>query len=72
MSNYNIDFAPENLSTFNTLLKYGKIEFWLFIQEHTNTRRKSHKLRLLEKIEIFIKKMRCRAIFFIDNNKKGY
>ena len=24
---YNIDFAPEKLDTFNTLLKYGEIEF---------------------------------------------
>ena len=29
----------------------------------------SYKLRLLEKIEIFIKKMRWRAIFFINNKK---
>ena len=49
MSNYNIDFAPENLSTFNTLLKYGKIEFWLFIQEHTNTRRKMSQIATLRK-----------------------
>ena len=31
----------------------------------------SYKLRLLEKIEIFIKKMRWRAVFFINNNKKA-
>ena len=51
------------MSTFDTLSKYGEIECWLFIEEYTNTRRK--------KIEIFIKKMHWRAIFFINNNKKA-
>ena len=32
---------------------------------------KSYKLRLLEMIEIFIQKMRCRTIIFINNNKKA-
>ena len=32
---------------------------------------KSYKLCYLEKIEIFIKKMRWRAIFFISSNKKA-
>ena len=42
------------------------MEFWIFIEEHTNTRQKNYKLRLLEKIEILIKKkkkMRWRVWF---------
>ena len=32
---------------------------------------KSYNLRLLEMIEVFIKKMHWRAIFHINNNKKA-
>ena len=50
-------FAPEKLSTFNTLLKYEEIEFWSFIEERTNTRRKKLQTAPLRKDpEIYAKK----------------
>ena len=59
------------MSTFNTSSKYGEIEYWLFIEEHTNTRRKKLQTAPLRKDQDFIKKMRWIAIFFRNNNKKA-
>ena len=60
------------MSTFNTLLKYGEIEFRLFIEEHTNTRRKKLQTAPLRKDrDIYQKKMRWKAVFFINDNKKA-
>ena len=72
MSNYNIDFAPEKLSTFNTLLKYGKIAFWLFIEEHINTRRKKLQFATLRKDrDIYPKHSLGSYLFLINNSKKA-
>ena len=47
-----------------------KLNFGYSLKNIT-TDEKSYKLRLLEKIEIFMKKIRWRAIVFINNNKKA-
>ena len=43
----------------------------LFIEEHTKTRRKTLQAAPLRKDRDIYQKMRCRAIFFINNNKKA-
>ena len=48
-----------------------KLNFGYSLKNIPTPDEKSYKLRLLEKIEIFIKKMRWIAIFFINNNKKA-
>ena len=48
-----------------------KLNFGYSLENIPTPGEKSYKLRLIEKIEIFIKKMRWRAIFFINNNKKA-
>ena len=48
-----------------------KMNFGYSLKNIPTPDEKSYKLRLLEKTEIFIKKMRWRAIFFINNNKKA-
>ena len=48
-----------------------KLNFGYSLKNITTPDQKSYKLRLLEKVEIFIKKMHWRAIFFISNNKKA-
>ena len=48
-----------------------KLNFGYSLKNIRTPDEKSYKLRLLGKIEIFIKKMRWRAIFFIRNNKKA-
>ena len=53
-------------------MKYGEIEFWLFIEEHTNTRDKSKKLHLLEKMEVFIKKNVSQCYLFYQQEQKSY
>ena len=47
-----------------------KLNFDYSLKKNRRPDEKSNNLRLLEKIEIFIKKMRWRAIFFINNNNK--
>ena len=47
------------------------MNFGYSLKNITTPDQKSYKLRLLEKVEIFIKKMHWRAIFFISNNKKA-
>ena len=59
------------MSTFNTLSKYGEIEFGYSLKNIPTPDEKSYKVRHLEKIEIFIKTMRWRAMFFINNNKEA-
>ena len=49
----------------------AKFNFVYSLKNIPTSDEKSYKLGLLEKIEIFIKKMRWRAIFFINNNKKA-
>ena len=49
-----------------------KLNFGYSLKNITIPDEKSYKLRLLEKIEIFIKKIRWRAIVFINNNKKDF
>ena len=48
-----------------------KLNFGYSLKKIPTPDEKSYKLRLLEKIEIFIKKMRWRTIFFINKNKKA-
>ena len=59
------------MSTFNTLLKYGEIEFRLFIEENTNTRRKKLQTAPFRKDRDIYQKMRWEAVSFINNNKKA-
>ena len=47
-----------------------KLNFSYSLKNIPNPVEKSYKLRILEKIEIFTKKMHWRAIFFKNNNKK--
>ena len=72
MSNYNIDFAPEKLSTFNTVLKYGEIEFWLFIEEHNNTRRKKLQIATLRKDRDIYQKDMLKSYRFYKQQQKSY
>ena len=53
----------QKLSTFRN--------FQLFIKEHTNTRRKKLQIAPLRKDRYYYQKMRWRAIFFTNNNKKA-
>ena len=48
-----------------TLSKYGEIEFWLFMEEHTNTKslRKDRDIYQTNALE---------SQFFINNNKEGF
>ena len=64
-----IDFFPEKLSTFTTLSKYREIEFWLFIKEHTNTRRKKLQTAPLRKGRGIYQKNALENVF-INNNKR--
>ena len=48
-----------------------KLDFGYSLKNIPTTDKKSYKLRLLEKIEIFIKKMYWNSVFFINNNKKA-
>ena len=48
-----------------------KLNFGYSLKNIPTPDEKSYKLRLLEKINKFIKQMRWRAIFFIINNKKA-
>ena len=48
-----------------------KLNFGYSLKNIPTPDEKSYKLRLLEKVEIFIKKMRWRVLFFINNNKKA-
>ena len=48
-----------------------KLNFGYSLKNIPTPNEKSYKLRLLEKIEIFIKKMRWKAVFLINNNKKA-
>ena len=48
-----------------------KLSFGYSLKNIPTPDAKCYKLNLLEKIEIFIKKMRWGAIFFINNNKKA-
>ena len=48
-----------------------KLNFGYSLKNIPTLDEKSYKLRLLEKIEIFIKKLRWKAVFFINNNKKA-
>ena len=48
-----------------------KLNFGYSLKNIPTPDEKSYKLRLLEKIETFIKKMRWRVLFFINNNKKA-
>ena len=47
------------MSTFNTLSKYGEIEFLLFIEEHTNTKRKKLQTAPLRKYRDIYQKKKC-------------
>ena len=49
----------------------GKLNFGCSMKNTPTLDEKSYKLCYLENIEIFIKKMRWRAIFFINSNKKA-
>ena len=48
-----------------------KLNFGYSLKNIPTPVEKSYKLRPLEKIEIFTKKMHWRAIFFKNNNKKA-
>ena len=48
-----------------------KLNFGYSMKKILTPDEKRYKLRLFKKIEIFIKKMRWRTIFFINNNKKA-
>ena len=48
-----------------------KLNFGYSLKNIPTPDAKCYKLHLLEKIEMFIKKMRWGAIFFIKNNKKA-
>ena len=48
-----------------------KLNFGYSLKNIPTPDEKSYKLRFLEKVEIFIKKMRWRVLFFINNNKKA-
>ena len=48
-----------------------KLNFGYSLQNIPTPEEKSYKLRLSEKIEIFIHKMRLKAVFFVNNNKKA-
>ena len=52
-------------------MKYGEIEFRLFIEEHTNTRRKKLQTAPLRKDRDIYQKMRWKAVFFINHSKKA-
>ena len=65
-------FAPNELSTFNILSKYGKIEFWLLIEEHTNTRRKKLQTAPLRKIRDIYQKNALESYLFYKQQQKSY
>ena len=59
------------MSTFNTLSKYGEIEFWLFIEEHTNTRRKILQTAPLRKDRDIDQKNVSESYLFYKQQKKS-
>ena len=68
---YGIDFAPLKLSTLYYFInQMEKVNFGYSLKNISTTNERTYKLQLIEKIELFIKKLRWKAIFFINNSKE--
>ena len=53
-------------------MKYGYIEFWLFNEEHTNTRRKKLQTVLLRKDWDIYQKNALESYLFYKQQQKSY
>ena len=68
---FGIDFAPLKLSTLYYFInQMEKVNFGYSLNNIPTPNERTYKLRLIEKIELFIKKLRWKAIFFINNSKE--
>ena len=67
-----IDFAPLKLSTLYYFInQMEKANFGYSLKNIPTPNQRTYKLQLIEKIELFIKKLGWKAIFFINNSKEN-